>query len=253
VLENIYGRGGKFISRDALECQIDANFHNAAVLDGWVDRVDPLGQKSRIRAFPPRLVHIAAGNSPSGAMATISQGALVKAVDLIKMPSSDPFTVVAILRTMADIDPNHPVVKSFTAVYWRGGDEAIERPLFRPQYFDRIVGWGGGDAINNLVKYLGPGLQLISFDPKASISMLGPEAFSDEETIQKVAELAASDITVFNQEACIASRYVFVEGPMDGINRFCEVLLGRLAVDREYASAQSHPLPADMRDEIKVL
>ena len=64
--------------------------------------------------------------------------------------------------------------------------EAVERPLFRPQYFDRIVGWGGGDAINNLVKYCGPGLQLISFDPKASISMLGPEAFADDETIERV-------------------------------------------------------------------
>lgn len=253
VLENIYGRGNKFISREALETQVAANFHDPAVLDGWVERVDAFGQKSRIRAFPPRLVHIAAGNSPSSAMATISQGALVKAVNLVKMPSSDPFTVVAILRTMAEIDPEHPVVKSFTAVYWRGGDEAVERPLFRPQYFDRIVGWGGGDAINNLVKYLGPGLQLISFDPKASISMLGPEAFADDETIERVAEMAASDITIFNQEACIASRYVFAEGPAEGIDRFCGVLLGRLAVDREYASAQSHPLPADMRDEVKVL
>ena len=111
--------------------------------------------------------------SPSGAMTTLCQGALVKAINVIKMPSSDPFTVVGILRTMADIDPQHPVVKAFTAVYWRGGEESIERPLFRPQYFDRIVGWGGGEAINNLIKYLGPGLQLISFDPKASISMIG--------------------------------------------------------------------------------
>jgi hypothetical protein len=253
VLEAIYGRGGKFVTREALRFQVEANFHDPAFLDGWVERSDPLGQKAKIRAFPPRLVHIAAGNSPSGAMATISQGALVKAVNLIKMPSSDPFTVVAILRTMADIDPEHPVVKSFTAVYWRGGDEAVERTLFRPQYFDRIVGWGGGDAINNLIKYLGPGLQLISFDPKASISMIGPEAFASEEAMDEVAEAAANDITIFNQEACIASRFVFAEGPADGIDRFCEKLLHRLAVDREYASAKAPPLPADMRDEIKVL
>ncbi|MCB2074079.1 MAG: long-chain-fatty-acyl-CoA reductase [Novosphingobium sp.] len=253
ILENIYGRGQNFISREALEFQVEANFHDPAFLDGWVERVDPRGQSAKIRAYPPRMVHIAAGNSPSGAMATISQGALVKAVNLVKMPSSDPFTIVAILRTMADIDPDHPVVKSFSAVYWRGGDEAIERTLFRPQYFDRIVGWGGGDAINNLIKYLGPGLQLISFDPKASISMIGPEAFKDDETMEEVAELAANDITIFNQEACIASRYVFAEGPQDGIDRFCEKLLARLAVDRHFASAVAPPPPADMRDEIKVL
>jgi hypothetical protein len=253
VLENIYKRASGFTTREGLKFQVEANFGNPEVLDGWVERIDPRGQKANIRAFPPRLVHVAAGNSPSGAMATISQGALVKAVNVVKMPSSDPFTMVAILRTMADIDPNHPVVKSFSAVYWRGGDEAVERTLFRPQYFDRIVGWGGGDAINNLIKYLGPGLQLISFDPKTSISMIGEEALASEATMDEVAELAAADITVVNQEACLASRFVFIEGSQERIDLFCEKLLGRLAVDRDYASAKAPPLPPDMREEIEVL
>ena len=30
---------------------------------------------------------------------------------------------VAVLRTMAEIDPDHAIVKSMSAVYWRGGDE----------------------------------------------------------------------------------------------------------------------------------
>ena len=57
---------------------------------------------------------------------------------------------------------------------------AIERTIFRPQYFDKIVAWGGGEAITNVIKYLGPGIQLISFDPKSSISMIGREAFDSE-------------------------------------------------------------------------
>ncbi len=81
---------------------------------------------------------------------------MVKGIGLFKMPSSDPFTTVAVLRTMAEIDPNHPVVQSMSAVYWAGGDETIERTIYRPQYFDKIVAWGGGPAINNVVKYPGP-------------------------------------------------------------------------------------------------
>ncbi len=122
------------------------------------------------------MIHMLAGNSPAGCVSSIAQGALVKAINVFKMPSSDPFTCVAMLRTMAEIDPDHPVVRSMSAVYWRGGDERIERTLYRPQYFDKIVAWGGGDAINNVIKYLGPGLQLVSFDPKTSISMIGPRA-----------------------------------------------------------------------------
>ena len=48
--------------------------------------------------------------------------------------------------TMADVDASHPVVRSMTAVYWQGGNETIERTLYRPQYFDKIVAWGGGPA-----------------------------------------------------------------------------------------------------------
>ena len=95
------------------------------------------------------------------------------------------------------------------AVYWQGGDEAIERTLYRPQYFDKIVAWGGGPAINNVIKYLGPGIQLVSFDPKSSISMIGREVVRSGETMDDVAERLAADTTVFNQEACLASRFVF--------------------------------------------
>ena len=70
------------------------------------------------------------------------------------MGSSDPFMAVAILRTMLDVDPDHPVPRSMSAVYWRGGDERVERAIFQPQYFDKIVAWGGGDAISNVIKYL---------------------------------------------------------------------------------------------------
>jgi hypothetical protein len=253
VVENLYKGARVYLSRAALMGSLEANFANSAHLDGWVSRTDLHGKRGSIRAFPPRLIHMLAGNSPAGCVSSIAQGALVKAINLFKMPSSDPFTCVAVLRTMADIDADHPVVRSMSAVYWRGGNEAIETTLYRPQYFDRIVAWGGGDAIKNVIRYLGPGLQLISFDPKSSISMIGPEAFGSDATIEEVAESAAEDVTVFNQEACLASRFIFVEGERKGIEKFCARLLQRLGVDRETASAKAPMLPTEMREEIEML
>jgi hypothetical protein len=253
VVENLYSGARHYLSREVLTSSINSNFPNPACLDGWVSRTDVFGKRGAIRAFPPRMIHMLAGNSPAGCMSSIAQGALVKAINLFKMPSSDPFTCVAVLRTMADIDPDHPVVRSMSAVYWRGGDESIERALYRPQYFNRIVAWGGGDAINNVIRYLGPGLQLISFDPKTSISMIGPEAFQSDSSIAQVAECAAADVAVFNQEACLASRFIFVEGERPAIEKFCAQLQRRLGVDRETASAKAPGLPRDMREEIEVL
>jgi hypothetical protein len=253
VVENLYREAPRYLGRQLLESMVESNFANREALDCWVERTDPYGSKLALRAFPPRIVHMLAGNAPAGCVASIAQGAIVKAVNLFKMPSSDPFTTVAVLRTMADIDPSHPVVRSMTAVYWQGGDEAIERTLYRPQYFDKIVAWGGGPAIDNVIKYLGPGIQLVSFDPKSSISMIGCEAFSSAESMDEVAERLALDSTVFNQEACLASRFVFVEGERGQIEEFCAKLADRLAVDRDYASAVAQPLSSEVRDEVEVM
>jgi len=253
VIENLFRVARLRLTKEALWCSIESNFAHPDVLDGWIERTDFHGQRASLRAFPPRMIHMLAGNSPTGCISSIAQGALVKATNVFKMPSSDPFTCVAMLKTMAEVDPDHPVVHSMSAVYWRGGDERIERALYRPQYFDRIVAWGGGDAINNVIKYLGPGLQLVSFDPKSSISMIGQEGFASDAVIEHIAEATAADVAVFNQEACLASRFIFVEGERDGIEKFCSRLQERLGVDRPTASEVAHPLPVETREEIEML
>jgi hypothetical protein len=253
IIENLFRRARHFLTRDVLMASLNANFHDLRYFDEWVERRDAQGQTGAIRAFPPRMIHMLAGNSPAGCVSSIAQGAMLKAINVFKMPSSDPFSCVAVLRTMADIDPDHPVVKSMSAVYWRGGDERIERTIYRPQYFSRIVAWGGGSAIDNVIRYLSPGLQLVSFDPKTSISLIGPEAFRSEEAIAEVAEAAAEDVSTFNQEACLASRFLFVAGERAGIEKFCARLQERLGVDRSMASAVALLPPAELREEVEML
>ncbi len=252
VVENQAMYAAMYLDRRKLMAEVEQNFPDPAALDGWVPKQDFTGRKSFVRAFAPRLIHVLPGNSPGVAVKSVAQGAMVKAINLFKMSSSDPFTMVAILRIMADIDPHHPIVKSMSAVYWRGGDEATERVLFRPQYFDKIVGWGGGDAINNLIKYIGPGLQLVSFDPKTSISMVGREAFADEATLDRVADLASMDVMTLNQEACVASRYQFVEGSEAEVDRFCALLHSHIA-RRAAVSGDVRPLDMDMREQVEAL
>ncbi len=251
VIENTYDRPGQFLTKEAIEYRLERTFGSLDVLDGWAERTDPAGNVSRVRAFPPRLVHMLAGNSPSGAMMSIADAALVKAVNVFKMPSADPFTTVAVLRTMSDIAPDHPVLRSMSAVYWRGGDAQVEGVLYRSQYFDKLVAWGGGAAIENAAKYVAPGFQLISFDPKVSMAVIGAEAFASEATLAEVAELAATDATVYNQDACVAARHVFVEGTVEQADAFCALLHERLGVDRRFASAVGPRPPSDVREAVE--
>ncbi|HET8711147.1 MAG TPA: acyl-CoA reductase, partial [Spongiibacteraceae bacterium] len=241
-----------YLDKRKLMAEVEQNFPDPRALDTWVPKQDFTGRKSFVRAFAPRLIHVLPGNSPGVAVKSIAQGAMVKAINLFKMSSSDPFTMVAILRIMAAIDPHHPIVQSMSAVYWRGGDDMVERTLYRPQYFDKIVAWGGGDAINNVIKYLCPGFQLISFDPKTSISMVGKEAFASEETLEKVADLAATDVMTLNQEACVASRFVYVEANQENADRFSAKLQQCIAV-RAAASGDIRPLSMDLREQVETL
>ena len=252
VVENTARHAAAYLNKRTLMAEVEQNFPDPRALDQWIPKQDYTGRKSFVRAFAPRLIHVLPGNSPGVAVKSVAQGSMVKGINLFKMSSADPFTMVAILRTMADLDPEHPIVKSMSAVYWRGGDDATERVLYRPQYFDKIVAWGGGDAINNVIKYLGPGFQLVSFDPKTSISMVGKEAFADDATLDRVADLCSADVMTLNQEACVASRFQFVEGPQGGVDRFCERLHHHIA-RRAAESGDMRKLDQDMREAVEMM
>jgi len=241
VLENSYRDIALMFRRDGLQAELERSLGDVRAIDGWPSI--NAGRDTRVRAAPPRLVHILAGNAPIVPPISIIRGALSKGVNLLKMPSNDMFTATAILRTMADIDPSHPVVQSFSAVYWRGGDSKTESALFRSQYFDKIVVWGGESAVRHVLKYVGPGLEMISFDPKVSISLLGHEIFTSERMLDAAAARGAHDVISLNQDACTASRYQFVEGSVEEVDRYCERLLRAMAVDVRYGAGPGGPIP----------
>jgi hypothetical protein len=242
----------EYLDKKSLVEVVEQNFPNPKALDEWVPHTDHQGRRSFIRAYAPRLIHVLPGNAPAQGIRSIAQSALVKSVSLFKMASADPFSIVAFLRTMMDIDPNHPLVQSMSAVYWRGGDEAVESILYRPQYFDKIVAWGGGDAINNVVKYIGPGFQLVSFDPKTSISMVGKEAFASDKTLAEAATHNAFDVAMANQEACVCSRFTFIEATPEQADRYCEILAQEIRVDRMGEGAP-RPIDMELKDQIESL
>jgi hypothetical protein len=251
VLERSFASLGRVFNRRSMQFQVEQELGGADVIDGWREiKEAPSGRSHRTRAFPPRLIHVIAGNAPGVAAVSVVRGALTKGVHLLKLPSNDLFSATAILRAMAAVAPGHPLSRSFSAAYWRGGDAKVEGLLFRPQFFDKLVAWGGGDTIRSARQYIGPGFELVAFDPKTSISLIGREAFESDAVLAEVAERAAADATIMNQQACASSRVQFVEGSVQQVDRYCALLQARLGVQRETTSACGNPLPGELRDEI---
>ena len=253
IIEHCYQDLHHMFNGPDLRGLLDAELGGADIVDGWRP-IDGGGRRSgAVRAYPTRMIHVLAGNSPGVAAQTVIRGALMKGVHVLKLPSNDLLSATTILRTMASVAPDHPVLKSFSAVYWRGGDVAVEGALFRAQFFDKIVAWGGDSAIRNAAKYLSPGFELISFDPKSSISMIGREAFASDESLAQAAQRGAMDSTYLNQEACTTSRFHYIEGTEDEADRYCELLLAELGVERRYTSEKVSALPIEVREEIELL
>lgn len=252
IVETMYRIIPGFFNREAMEFQV-AQETGWETIDGWAKVTRPNGAISGVRAFPPRLVHILAGNTPAVAVTTIVRGALTKGVHLLKLPANDLFTASAILRTMAEVDPEHPVTRSFSAVYWKGGDREVESAIMRPQYFDKLVVWGGEGSVRGALQYAGPGFEIVSFDPKVSMSFVGREAYATEASMDDAAERAAIDVSIFNQDACAASRFIYAEGEVEEVDRFCAKLAVALNKDRPMSSAVAAPLSAEIQDEVEVL
>lgn len=240
-------------TRDRIEAILTGQIGNSALLDGWVDVSTTHGKAARIRAFPPRMVHILAGNVPGVAAISVINGALSKGVHLFKLPSNDLHSATALLRILSEIAPDHPVTRSFSAVYWRGGDAEIESRLFSAAFFDKLAAWGGESSLRSAKNYIGPGFELISFDPKTSISMIGREAFDAGVDLEAVADLAAQDATPWNQTACVSSRFQYIEATPEQADRFGEILARRMAVERRITSICGPRVSSALREEIEVL
>lgn len=253
ILERAYANMGNSLDRVRMQFLLDEELGGADAVDGWREVKTISGRPARVRAYPPRIVHVLAGNGPGAAAQSLMRGALVKGVHLFKMPSNDLFSAAAVLRTLAAEAPDHPMTRSFSAVYWRGGDQRVESMLFRPQFFDKLVAWGGESAIRSAVKYVGPGFELISFDPKTSISFIGSEAFSSNDALAEAADAAAADATLLNQQACVSSRFQFIEASEAEADRFCALLYERMGADRPFSSNLPWATPPQIREEIEGL
>jgi hypothetical protein len=228
VLESVYRTCPEMFTpeyvRDFIAARIGAEY-----LEGWVPRTLIDGRIINVRAMGARAVHVTAGNVPVVATMTLLRSAVTRSDAIIKLPSNDLLTMGALARTMIEIDPNHPLTKHLSVAYWKGGDESVESEIYLPSHIEKIIAWGGFASVKHITKYLQPGLDLITLDPKNSTTLIGREALENEETMREVARRAATDMGAYEQEGCANARVMFLESGTDaaGIaaaNRFGEYM-----------------------------
>lgn len=202
------------LTRESVTEQVE-NSVGVKYLEGWVKQRLIDGTELDVRCFGARTLHIVAGNATGLSLLTILRNMVLRSDAIIKAPSNDPFTALAIARTMVEMAPDHPLTKHLSVAYWKGGDQVFEERLYQPQNLEKIVAWGGYNSMKHVTRYIQPGLELISLDPKRSASILGKGTFDSEETMREAAVRLASDIGALNQKACVCARVVYVQSGTD--------------------------------------
>jgi Acyl-CoA reductase (LuxC) len=209
LIDNSFRRISSLFDRDRVREMADKTI-GLDHLNGWVETVLQDGTVIGVRAFGARALHIIPGNGAGAAAGAIIKSAFTRSDCIIKTPSNNPFAASAIAQTMCEMAPDHPITKHVTVAYWRGGDEALERPLFQPHNVEKIIAWGGFASVKHVTRYIQPGLELIALDPKFSGSVIGEEALADEQEMRSAALRLAVDVGTGNQEPCSSSRVVYL-------------------------------------------
>jgi acyl-CoA reductase LuxC len=222
-------------------------------LEGWVQRTMNDGRRAAVRAFGARAVHVIAGNSPLIAALTVIRNAVTRSDAIIKTPSNDPLTAVAIVRTMAEVAPDHPLTRHVSVAYWKGGDVGFEERLYQPANVEKIIAWGGFASVTHVLRYVQPGLELISLDPKRSATVVGPEAFASDAAFADVARRVSTDVGALNQLGCVNARVVYVAGGLDDVNRLGAAVYDGLQRLPESVSTKAKWFDPELRAEIDAL
>ena len=232
ILKSQYRNLGRLFDRETVRESAELSI-GIDYLEGWVPQPARPGSPTRtlIRAFGARAVHIIAGNAPTIGVMTIIRNAITRSDAIIKTPSNDPLTAAAVARTMIELDPDHPLTRHLSVAYWKGGDEAVETALYDPRKIEKIIAWGGFASVKHITRYLQPGIDLITLDPKHSATIVGEEAFADEATLREVATRLALDVGNLNQEACVNARVVYVACGLDEAGLARANRLGALTFD----------------------
>ncbi|MEP7133567.1 MAG: acyl-CoA reductase [Chloroflexota bacterium] len=239
----------KLALRTMVENEIGSQY-----LDGWVEM--PYADKiARRRAYGARTLHFISGNVPVVAALSIARAALIKSDNIVKVAPNDPLTAWAIVGAMLDVDPNHPVTKHFSVVYWPKDMPDFEHELIQPRYLEKIISWGGAmGGVNSTLNHgslQASGIDVIALGPKFSISILGSQAFKSDEEINRIAKLTAKDAGSFNMESCGSARFHFVQTTTDQAKAYARRLYLHMQNQDPALSAMPKNFPTELHDELE--
>ncbi len=208
---------------DRLGTALRADFPDPDVLDGF----RPGPREGLQRAVPPRLlVQVGSGNVPGTTATALLRGLLVGAPTLVKPGVGDGVLPGLLARAVAEAGggdgargggvagsggsagsgPGAEMARGLLVARWKGGEESpLEtRALARA---DRVVVYGGDEAVEAVRRRVSPGVPVVVYGPRIG----GGVVLRDAAGAHGPVEDAARAILAYGQRGCVSPHQVWVE------------------------------------------
>lgn len=192
----------------------------------FLDRFRPRRKiKGMSKAYGPLLTtHVFSGNVPGLPIASLIFALLTKSASLGKAASEEPLFPVLFARSLSEVNPE--LAKSIAILWWKGGDEEIEGPVFAQS--DAVVVYGSEQSVKSVRERVPFTTMFLAYGHKISFGVIGRE-YLTKNRAGKTAAMAAYDTSIFDQQGCLSPHVFYVEeGGNTSPKEFAALLAGEM-------------------------
>lgn len=163
-------------------------------------------QRAAMVRGPELLVHIAAGNIPNPTLLGIVLGLLTRSAQFVKCGRGASFLPRLFAHSLYEADAK--LAACLEIAEWRGGDAALEEPLFAEA--DCVTATGSDETLADVRRRLPRGVRFLGYGHRVSFGYITREVLSGF-GVKKIVARAAEDVIAWNQLGCLSPHVIYVE------------------------------------------
>ena len=210
------------ITYESLGELLDRELGNRRVLDEFC-----LRGRIQTRATAPRLmVHFLAGNVPMPGIVSICGGLLLRSANLVKTAARDPVFPSLFVQSLREVDAE--LADCVATLDWPRSELALTQTALEDA--DAVIAYGDDHAISALRQLAPASARFLGYGHKISFAVIAKEAMT-EENLPQLAQAAAFDASVYDQQGCLSPHVFYVEERGQfGPRKFAAALAEAMAV-----------------------
>lgn len=195
------------VNGETLEALVKNELGHRSGLDRFVAYGRDAGSEQSILARGPEMLfHIGAGNIPNPSWMSLISGLLVRSAQLMKSVSGGTLLPRLFAHSIYENDPK--VGACLEIVEWPGGDEALERAVFRES--DCVTATGSDAMLESVRARLPARMRFLGYGHRLSFGCVTREALAGSGG-QKWIDASAMDISAWDQSGCLSPHLIYVE------------------------------------------